>query len=410
MSAARLRRRETSRRPRDAGSVLLRAGATPIRVLFVRCPELVALLPAILKGWDWNADPSGRPPVVSITSLRSGYRLAAPWLLEGVRLATPVAAVCRLVVELARAWLEHDRSLLCLHCAAVRSEAGLVVFPSTWRAGKSTLVAALAAAGMRVHADDIMPLDAGGEGIASGVAPRLRLPLPATVRRSLSPLIASATGPSDGRYLYLDLPPALLAGRGERAPVAAFVVLERSAGARPVFRWIEPAEMLRHVVPRNFSDGPDAEAALARLATLVARVPCLALRYGNPARAAEFLRDSFAHGPPEVPGSGPAHRGALKRRPGRSRAVTGRRFVACASVAAQRVGGELFLADRRSGAICALDPVGAAVWRRLGEPASAAEIASELGAAFPGTSAAAMTSDVAALLAELHRAGLVAPA
>lgn len=59
------------------------------------------------------------------------------------------------------------------------------MFPESSKAGKSTLTVAFAAASYRVFGDDVLGLTAQGEGVAMGVAQRLRLPLPDIFPQSL---------------------------------------------------------------------------------------------------------------------------------------------------------------------------------------------------------------------------------
>ncbi|EHK53331.1 hypothetical protein [Allomesorhizobium alhagi] len=103
----------------------------------------------------------------------------------------------------------------------------LVVFPSTNRAGKSTLIARLAAEGVAVHADDLLPLTPDDEGMSLGISPRLRLPLPETAGATLTRFVMENQGAADGRYKYLELAAPLLAPFGESCPIGAFVLLER---------------------------------------------------------------------------------------------------------------------------------------------------------------------------------------
>ena len=109
---------------------------------------------------------------------------------------------------------------------------GLIVFPSTYRAGKSTLIAALAASGVRTHADDLMPLTQG-EGVALGINPRLRRPLPANAPDRLLMFVARHAGPRDRRYQYLDLPAPLLSPHGERRPILRANLLFRGVEIGP---------------------------------------------------------------------------------------------------------------------------------------------------------------------------------
>jgi hypothetical protein len=70
-------------------------------------------------------------------------------------------------------------------------------------------------------------------------------------------------------------------------------------------------------------------------------------------------------------------------------------------VTIRAVDGELFLAGAEGDAIWHLNVLGAAVWRLLAGPASAAEAAAALTAAFPEADPAVIARDVDALFAGL---------
>lgn len=93
-------------------------------------------------------------------------------------LPSPASAACSLVGDLISQRLAGEPELLGLHCGSVEVNGRLVLFPESSKAGKSTLTVAFAAAGYRIFGDDVLGLTAHGEGVAMGVAPRLRLPLP----------------------------------------------------------------------------------------------------------------------------------------------------------------------------------------------------------------------------------------
>ena len=382
--------------------------AAPVQ--FVRCPEVVALLPAIFGGWAFGVVEHGRP-IITVTGMRRGYRIAAPWLDEGLLVETPVGAVCRLIVDLARATIETDRALLGLHCGTIEIGGRLVVFPSTWRAGKSTLVAGLAARNLRVFADDILGIDAAGRGVATGVTPRLRLPLPPGVARALAPLTACHAGPSDARYLYLDLPAHLLAPRGTAAPIGAFVLLDRQARSGPSLEAVDPGVMLRHVVPRNFAHGPGAEAVLTRLRAIVASAGCYRLCYADLGRASSFLAGAFHSGAPDAggkPAQAPGADGGPQPSPPARPLSRRRAFTARPGVAITALGDDTFLADGRSGAILALNPAGAAIWRLVASgPVTIEAVARLLAEAFPDQTPEQIAEDVASLFARLAAAGFL---
>jgi hypothetical protein len=73
--------------------------------------------------------------------------------------------------------LMHQRRLLVLHCSAVRTERGAVVFAGKSGTGKSTLVSAFLERGYRILADDMLALtlNESGEVIALPGFPQVKL-------------------------------------------------------------------------------------------------------------------------------------------------------------------------------------------------------------------------------------------
>ena len=149
-------------------------------VELINCRHLCDRFPLIFPGWQiTEVSAEHASPVLSLRLENNNYILESDWLEKPAYRKNEDAAICLLVAELMRAYVHEDRGLLCLHGAAAEFAGKLVLFPSNYRAGKSILSACLAASGVRLFGDDVLPislLDAAG--IAPGFAPRLRLPLP----------------------------------------------------------------------------------------------------------------------------------------------------------------------------------------------------------------------------------------
>lgn len=86
------------------------------------------------------------------------------------------------------------------------------------------------------------------------------------------------------------------------------------------------------------------------------------------------------------------------------------RYVQAPGVELRAVGEDTFLVAAGAGTIHHLNPVGAAVWRQLEEPASLDDVLALLVAAFPDAPAGQMRDDVARLLNALEHEALIAPA
>ncbi|MBU3824002.1 MAG: hypothetical protein H9917_04160, partial [Candidatus Oceanisphaera merdipullorum] len=136
-------------------------------------------------------------------------------------LPSPASAACSLVGDLVSQRLLNQPELLGLHCASVEINGRLVVFPESSKAGKSTLAVAFSAAGYRIFGDDVLGLTAQGEGVAMGVAPRLRLPFPDSFSPEFVAYADRHAGPEDDRYRFVIPADNGLANYNETCPVGA---------------------------------------------------------------------------------------------------------------------------------------------------------------------------------------------
>jgi hypothetical protein len=153
----------------------------------------------LLPGWSiepW-AETFQSEPVLRFAFARRTFAISGPWAPKPISRADPVDAACGFIAELVRAYVNELPDRLCLHAAAAEIGGRLVIFPSTHKAGKSVLSAALAAAGCRLSGDDIVLIDAqNGIGISGGLCPRLRLPLPANLQPVTRAFITANSGPT----------------------------------------------------------------------------------------------------------------------------------------------------------------------------------------------------------------------
>ena len=169
-------------------------------IALIGCDDLAPRIAAVLCGWRFREAPySDQPaPVITIRKAAKGYRIESPWRPSPAVYRDRVDAVCSFIVDLIKALVADDPALLCLHAGGVEIGGRLVVFPSRYRAGKSTFAAYLAAAGTRVYADDVLPIDErANEGVAPGVQPRLRLPLPEGVDGAFRAFVQRRSGPAN---------------------------------------------------------------------------------------------------------------------------------------------------------------------------------------------------------------------
>ena len=364
-------------------------------------------------GWPFAAVKGAGEPVATVRTVGKKYQVRTDdnELIE----TTAVSAACSVIVDVVKGYVEENPSRLCLHCGSVAFAGRLVIFPSEYRAGKSTLVARLAAGGHQVFGDDVLPLsDDDARGIALGLAPRLRLPLPENAAKAFQQFVAKHAGPGDGYYQYLDLPDGRLARRGATLPLGAVVLLDRQADGAASLGRASRSAALQALITRNFARTAPAGDLLDRLRRVMDRLPLFALRYSDLEAAAELLERTFAQWPP--------HAGeiAFDARPASGEAVVvagdlaakiaGLRLRQNPAIKLHAVDGELFLADAEGLAIHHLNAMGAGLWNLLAEPVTEAEAAEVLCGAFPDADPAAIAHDVRTLFAALFAGQFVIPA
>lgn len=371
------------------------------------CPEVLGALRAAMPGWPGElVAAEGPAPPVRLCREGDGYRQHSPELPDGLFLSTPAEAACSLIADLVGEFFARHPEAIGLHGGSVEVDGQLLLFPASHRAGKSTLAAAFAAAGYRVFGDDVLALTAEGEGMALGIAPRLRLPLPESLDAELVEFVNDHAGPADERYLYLAPPEGGLAPHGESRPLGAVVLLAREEGARvPRLSRLAPGEGLLRLLCQNFAHATPSEALLERFLPLMERVPCLLLRYAEPLAAARALGEALADPPavtrPEAPASRPS--------PARALTPVDGLWVPAEGVLDYPLGEELFLVEVAGGAIHRLNPTGRLVWQLLAhEPLAPLELAELLAEHF-GQPLPRVLEDLRELLADLAGAGLARP-
>lgn len=130
-----------------------------------------------------------------------------------------------------------------------------MIFPSVQKAGKSTLVAELAMRGHRVFCDDVLPIDLTRRlGIALGISPRVRLPLPQSLSARHLHFVNSRIRLSDRYAAYINLHEAELAVFGEAVPIRAIVLLNRQTEAvRAELSKAGRPQSLSKLIDQNFA-------------------------------------------------------------------------------------------------------------------------------------------------------------
>jgi hypothetical protein len=196
--------------------------------------------------------------------------------------------------ELIRQRLVDDPTLVCLHCAAVEFDHGLVLIAGRHHAGKSTLAAHLTAAGARLYCDDVLSIETTQSlGIAPGFLPRLRLPHPAGMSTAFLDFVAERAGPGNDRWLYVALRDHEIAPLGTMAPIRGVVRLERRTEGSPELIPTARSEILKFLLRRNIARGLPSLDLLDRLHPIVEAASCFTLRYAGCDEAVAMLGDAF---------------------------------------------------------------------------------------------------------------------
>jgi len=377
--------------------------------------RLMATLGEVMLGWTIvpakNAA-HGAEAAIRIEQGARGWTCSGATFDKPVTYADPVATACSLIAHLYKAHTLTDREGLFLHAAGVRIGArvggGLVLLSGHYRAGKSVVTTACAAAGLQVFSDDIIPLDPGGRiARAPGLAIRLRLPLPEGLAPETRDFVATHRIASSKRYAYIRPPPDRLAERGEAAPVRAVVSLRRTEDAPARLSRLAPGDALSETIRRNFARETPAGRILDALDGLIAEVPCLRLSYDRAEDAVALLRDAFEGALPGFGAEMQAKTLSVKDRPPTTPLADDAMIHRHPGADARERGGQAFLTDAEEAVIFHLNATGTALWRLLDQPAAFGELTAIFAAGFPDRDADALASDLSRLIRNLAANGLV---
>ena len=399
----------------------IRLGDLPAPVALHVPVKMRGLLGKLLHGWTfepWQGDEC--EPVLAMQMTPAGrFEITGRWVPDPVDCSDNVDAACAFIAELIRAYVNEVPDRLCLHAAGAVCGGRLLVFLGTRRAGKSVLSAAMTAAGMRLAGDDIIMIDAAdGSGVAGGFSPRLRLPLPQNLAPATRAFIDAHSGTIGRQYAYLDLSADLIASKDERFDIGAFILLDRKDKGPTVLRPIAKSASLSAVIWQNFARRAPSDEILDRLYALVDRCGTCILEYSAVEDAVQLLQDSFSTWPANVqsilPDAGevetprpvaPATTKVSANEP----PLTGR-FRRRDGVAERELEGKCFLADNDGGTITVLNPMAAAMWRALSEPATADELVDLAALVFPETDRVIIEADVSAILRDFLAERLIVSA
>ena len=376
----------------------------------VNAEPLESILTAVMPGWPITpCVEQEKTPDVCIWRHPKGYWQQAPALPDGALLDTAVGTACSVIADAAGAYFYRHPDLVGLHCGSVEINGQLVIFPDTYRAGKSTLTAAFAAAGQRVYGDDVLALNNAGEGIALGVAPRLRLPLPEALSPAFQAFVNAHLGPHDTRYGYLRLDDTQLAAHGQRCPLGAILLIDRDDMiVEPQLTRLQPGDGLWQLLRQNFAEHESDQALIERFLPLLQHLPCFLLRYHDAYEAAQWLCARWQSDATECLSPARALQAELPALHSALDLADGRYWRASEAALTFPLGDELFVIAKEGGAIHRLNTTSRAVWALLQHEPMDLELLSEtLASFFTGAELAQVRQDTAHLLGQFQQAGLI---
>ncbi len=281
--------------------VVLNEFSTPLE--FAGCSDLLEAFVAVLHGWslrELTGETTDSEKTIRFWKADDVYQWSTPWGSHSLHRRrdypprTTVEALCDFHYDFVGWYLYEQPDILCLHCAAVEFGDGLVVFPCVAKAGKSTLTAQMVSRGHRVFSDDIMPIEPGvNNGVATGLQPRLRRPLPENFPDESRAFVEARSGPTNKRYVYLNLSGDEIAPYGETAPVKGFVLLERETDVAAEIVAESASNMLAEVIMQNSRRKDFPMEVFDRTHQLVSQADCVRLRYSNGLEAINLLEERF---------------------------------------------------------------------------------------------------------------------
>lgn len=208
--------------------------------------------------------------------------------------ADPQALLLALFQELVDFGYLHHDWLLAVHAAGVHNGRAALLFPALGGSGKTTLTAALLAAGCGYLSDDVVPLAGDGlQAIAVPVALRIKPGSVAALRNDYPGLSAlTAFGPMD--YPVRFLPPRFfdLAAAARHYPVAALVFPAYTPGAACRLTPINGVEALQRLIAaETLFHRPLIRAHIERVLHWLDQTPAYRLQYSRLPDAVGTVRE-----------------------------------------------------------------------------------------------------------------------
>lgn len=248
-----------------------------------------------LATWPMARGTPDAEPDIELVADPGGWRVIArrlaPAEASEVLHATEHAAVQGLSGALAACAVRQDLRCIGLHCSAVALADGLVLLPGASLSGKSTLAIQLAARGARLFGDDRLALRFAAEriaGVALGLTPKLRLPLPVQAGPRYRAFIEERLLLTAVDVAYVRPREGEIARFGESAAITALVLPRRRAGTDAAPEAATRDMVFRILLETAYAPHVAQSDLFARLEAL-SRLPAFALPFESSAAAADEL-------------------------------------------------------------------------------------------------------------------------
>jgi hypothetical protein len=255
-------------------------------------PAVLSQVPIFLHRWQ-TIPAANIAAAITCRPNGMGMVVTAPVLPKGVCVAADAIEAADVVAASLAAIAVQGESVILPHAGAVESPAGLILLLADSTGGKSTLALTFAAAGWRLFGDDRLGLcrqHGQSVGIALGLAPKLRLPVPPSAT-GLADFAAARASRRETALTYLALGPEEQALAGTKATIAACLLLQRDGdGAR-----LEPAappELVKMLAESAAAPWLSAGEVLGA-AVSHAGLTCYRLHYAEAAEAVPVLLERF---------------------------------------------------------------------------------------------------------------------
>lgn len=252
---------------------------------------LMSELPFLISEWPWRRVPLARRWHVRMTAAGTGYVVTERRGRAVVEAFYPTAphAMGAFLGALIAAALRQTRDTISLHAGAASFSRGAVVVIGPSMAGKSSVALHMAANGGRLLGDDSVAI-AKDRALSFGLAPKLRLPLPADVGRLFSGFAGARIRRTQSGIAHLRLRRGEGARFGQGAKLRGIVILKRVEEGKPRLLSADRPAAMRALVTHAFAPQLGAAALVARLAALAARTPAYTLEFCRSREAARALR------------------------------------------------------------------------------------------------------------------------